>query len=115
MALKGRRFGTRESILADSKKAYPNHHWYKPMKELEELQKMNRNQQTALARLRSGQIKTLKFKNEQKTFNNCLKCISSEIYPEHILSCSELTIEDLFSRPITTVAKLERSGLQELV
>ncbi|UYV61263.1 SMARCAL1 [Cordylochernes scorpioides] len=27
---------------------------------------------------------------------------------------AELTIEDLFSRPITTIAKLERSGLQEL-
>ncbi|UYV80206.1 BOD1L1 [Cordylochernes scorpioides] len=66
--------------------AYPNHHWYKPLKQLEELQKLNRNQQTALARLRSGHIKTLKFQNGQKkTFNNCLKCNREEASPEHIM------------------------------
>ncbi|UYV69602.1 CNOT6L [Cordylochernes scorpioides] len=67
----------------------------------------------ALARLRSGHIKTLKFQNGQKTFNNCLKCNSAETSPEHILSCSELTIEDLFSRPITTILKLERNKSPE--
>ncbi|UYV79275.1 hypothetical protein LAZ67_17001887 [Cordylochernes scorpioides] len=40
--------------------------------------------------------------------------ISTTTTIHDILSCSELTIEDLFSRPITTIAKLERSGLQEL-
>ncbi|UYV75280.1 hypothetical protein LAZ67_12003281 [Cordylochernes scorpioides] len=67
--------------------AYPNHHWYKPFKQLEELQQLNRNQQTVLARLRP--YKTLKFQNRNETFNNCLKCNSAEASPEHIMLRTE--------------------------
>ncbi|GBO21860.1 hypothetical protein AVEN_262512-1 [Araneus ventricosus] len=61
--------------------------------------KENRKDQTALARLASGHLKTLRFSRGDKKFNMCTKCNMIEAIPQHLLDCVALVYDDLLKRP----------------
>ncbi|GBO45732.1 hypothetical protein AVEN_192784-1 [Araneus ventricosus] len=61
--------------------------------------KGNRKDQTALARLTSGHLKTLRFSRGDKKFNICTKCNMIEATPQHLLDCVALVYDDLLERP----------------
>ncbi|GBN31366.1 hypothetical protein AVEN_127271-1 [Araneus ventricosus] len=61
--------------------------------------KEDRKDQTALARLTSGYLKTLRFSRGDKKFNICTKCNMIEATPQHLLDCVALVYDDLLKRP----------------
>ncbi|GFS52906.1 uncharacterized protein TNCV_330681 [Trichonephila clavipes] len=46
-----------------------------------------RQDQTVLARFRSGHIKSMKFSEGRKSFEMCMSCSSEPATPDHILEC----------------------------
>ncbi|GBM40012.1 hypothetical protein AVEN_217608-1 [Araneus ventricosus] len=58
-----------------------------------------RKDQTALARLASGHLKTLRFSHGDKKFNICTKCNMIEATSQHLLDCVALVYDDLLKRP----------------
>ncbi|GBN28382.1 hypothetical protein AVEN_72417-1 [Araneus ventricosus] len=73
-----------------------------------------RSAQTALARLRSGHIKSLKFIDKEKTFSSCnCSCPAS---PAHIIDCIGASARQLWSgEGKGLVELLERHGVMDLV
>ncbi|GBN21977.1 hypothetical protein AVEN_57541-1 [Araneus ventricosus] len=73
-----------------------------------------RSAQTALAKLRSGHIKTLKFIDKEKTFSSCpCFCPAS---PAHIIDCIGASARQLWSgKGKGLVELLERHGVMDLV
>ncbi|GBM11824.1 hypothetical protein AVEN_26754-1 [Araneus ventricosus] len=67
-------------------KVPPAHEWYAGKRPGLSLQSEGtRSAQTALARLRSGHIKSLKFVDKEKTYSSCLcSCPAS---PAHVIDC----------------------------
>ncbi|GBN41426.1 hypothetical protein AVEN_15294-1 [Araneus ventricosus] len=61
--------------------------------------KVDRKEQTALARLTSGHLKTLRYSRGDKKFNICTKCIMIEATPQHLLDCVALVYDDMLKRP----------------
>ncbi|GBL88646.1 hypothetical protein AVEN_195640-1 [Araneus ventricosus] len=55
--------------------------------------------ETALARLTSGHLKTLRFSRGDNKFNICTKCNMIEAIPQHLLHCVVLVYNDLLKRP----------------
>ncbi|GBM32753.1 hypothetical protein AVEN_83725-1 [Araneus ventricosus] len=72
-----------------------------------------RSAQTALARLRSGHIKSLKFIDKEKTFSSCpCSCPAS---PAHIIDCIGASTRQLWSgEGKGLVELLERHGVMDL-
>ncbi|GBN07266.1 hypothetical protein AVEN_241519-1 [Araneus ventricosus] len=67
-------------------KVPPAHEWYAGNRPGLSLQSEGtRSAQTALARLRSGHIKSLKFVDKEKTYSSC-PC-SSPASPAHVIDC----------------------------
>ncbi|GFV07604.1 uncharacterized protein TNCV_4941082 [Trichonephila clavipes] len=56
--------------------------------------------QTLLARFRSGHIKTMKFSEGCKSFEMCTNCSSEPATPAHVLECLGLTKKDLVDDPL---------------
>ncbi|GBM79245.1 hypothetical protein AVEN_104201-1 [Araneus ventricosus] len=73
-----------------------------------------RSAQTALARLRSGHIKSLKFIDKEKAFSSCpCSCPAS---PAHIIDCIGASARQLWSgEGKGLVELLERHGVMDLV
>ncbi|GBN68560.1 hypothetical protein AVEN_114854-1 [Araneus ventricosus] len=84
----------------------PTHDWYAGNRPGLSLQSVGtRSAQTALARLRSGHIKSLKFIDKEKTFSSCpCSCPAS---PAHIIDCIGASARQLWSG--------EGKGLVELL
>ncbi|GBN09545.1 hypothetical protein AVEN_214276-1 [Araneus ventricosus] len=61
--------------------------------------KGDREDQTALARLTSGHLKTLRFSYGDKKFSICTKCNTIEATPQHLIDCVTLVYDDLLKRP----------------
>ncbi|GFW66126.1 uncharacterized protein TNCV_1710251 [Trichonephila clavipes] len=59
-----------------------------------------RQDQTLLARFRSGHIKTMKFSEGRVSFEMCTNCSSKPATPAHILECLGLTKQDLADVPL---------------
>ncbi|GBO28440.1 hypothetical protein AVEN_114644-1 [Araneus ventricosus] len=83
----------------------PTHDWYAGNRPGLPLQSVGtRSAQAALARLRSGHIKSLKFIDKEKTFSSCpCSCPAS---PAHIINCIGASARQLWSE--------EGKGLVEL-
>ncbi|GBN73126.1 hypothetical protein AVEN_171914-1 [Araneus ventricosus] len=81
---------------------------------LREMGQGTRCAQTALARLRSGHIKSLKFIDKEKTFSSCpCSCPAS---PAHIIDCIGASSRQLWSgEGKGLVELLERHGVMDLV
>ncbi|GFW37799.1 uncharacterized protein TNCV_4630041 [Trichonephila clavipes] len=73
----------------------PEHHWYQCSRPGGSLAHgFTRQDQTLLARFRSGHIKTMKFFEGGKSFEMCPNCSSEPATPFHILECLGLTKQD---------------------
>ncbi|GBO45453.1 hypothetical protein AVEN_69899-1 [Araneus ventricosus] len=93
----------------------PTHDWYAGNRPGLSLQSVGtRSAQTALARLRSGHIKSLKFIDKEKTFSSCpCSCPAS---PAHIIDCIGASARQLWSgKGKGLVELLERHGVMDLV
>ncbi|GBO08682.1 RNA-directed DNA polymerase from mobile element jockey, partial [Araneus ventricosus] len=93
----------------------PTHDWYAGNRPGLSLQSVGtRSAQTALARLRSGVIKSLKFIDKEKTFSSCpCSCPAS---PAHIIDCIGASTRQLWSgEGKGLVELLERHGVMDLV
>ncbi|GBO35537.1 hypothetical protein AVEN_202781-1 [Araneus ventricosus] len=93
----------------------PTHDWYAGNRPDLSLQSVGtRSAQTALARLRSGHIKSLKFIDKEKTFSSCpCSCPAS---PAHIIDCIGASARQLWSgEGKGLVELLERHGVMDLV
>ncbi|GBN14748.1 hypothetical protein AVEN_168240-1 [Araneus ventricosus] len=96
-------------------KAPPAHEWHagnRPGLSLKS--EGSRSTQTALARLRSGHIKSLKFVNIEKTYSSC-PC-SCPVSPDHVIDCIGASARLLWIEGVNgLVALLERHGIMDLV
>ncbi|GFY06510.1 RNase H domain-containing protein [Trichonephila clavipes] len=71
----------------------PAYHWYQCFRPGGSLTHgFTRQDQTLLARFRSGRIKTMKFSEGCKSFEMCTNCSSEPATPAHLLECLRLTI-----------------------
>ncbi|GFW80999.1 uncharacterized protein TNCV_4803671 [Trichonephila clavipes] len=73
----------------------PEHHWYQCSRPGSSLAHgFTRQDQTLLARFRSGPIKSMEFSEGRKSFEMCTNCSSEPTTPSHILECLGLTKQD---------------------
>ena len=64
-----------------------------------------RDKQTAITRLKTGVLKSLKYKNKIKTFEQCtVHLVTAD--PEHILECLEIQRQDLYDNPLMVAEKM---------
>ncbi|GBM74096.1 hypothetical protein AVEN_178676-1 [Araneus ventricosus] len=93
----------------------PTHDWYAGNRPGLSLQSVGtRSAQTALARLRSGHIKSLKFIDKEKTFSSCPR--SCPASPAHIIDCMGASTRQLWRREGKGLVELlERHGVMDLV
>ncbi|GBO38615.1 hypothetical protein AVEN_188888-1, partial [Araneus ventricosus] len=77
--------------------------------------KGGRKDQTALARLTSGHLKTLRFSRGDKKFNICPKCNMVEATPQHLLDCVALVYDDLLMRPDFVLEVMKANDLMDLI
>ncbi|GBL91591.1 hypothetical protein AVEN_23647-1 [Araneus ventricosus] len=76
--------------------------------------KGDRKDQTALARLSSGHLKTRRFSRGDKKFNICTKCNMIEATPQHLLDCVALVYDDLLKRPDFVLEVMKANDLMDL-
>ncbi|GBL80256.1 hypothetical protein AVEN_92192-1 [Araneus ventricosus] len=76
--------------------------------------KGDRKDQTALARLSSGHLKTLRFSHGDKKFNICTKCNMMEATSQRLLGCVALVYDDLFKRPDFVLEVMKANDLMDL-
>ncbi|GBM29987.1 hypothetical protein AVEN_167457-1 [Araneus ventricosus] len=77
--------------------------------------KGDRKNQTALARLTSGHLKTLRFSRGDKKFNICTKCNLIEATPQHLLDCVALVYYDLLKRQDFVLEVMKANNLMDLI
>ena len=68
-----------------------------------------RDKQTALTRLKTGVLKTMKYKDKTKTFEMC-PVHSVPADPGHILLCLDIQRQDLKANPLMVADKLGKSS-----
>ncbi|GBM39632.1 hypothetical protein AVEN_251562-1 [Araneus ventricosus] len=96
-------------------KVPPAHEWFAGNRPGLSLQSEGtRSAQTALARLRSGHIKSLKFVDKEKAYSSCpCSCPAS---PAHVIDCIGASARLLWSEGENgLVVLLERHGIMDLV
>ncbi|GBO05956.1 hypothetical protein AVEN_141741-1 [Araneus ventricosus] len=71
--------------------------------------------QTALARLTYGHLKTLRFSRGDKKFNICTKCNMIEATPQHLLDCVALVYDDLLKRPEFVLEVMKVNEFMDLI
>ncbi|GFT56348.1 uncharacterized protein TNCV_1861791 [Trichonephila clavipes] len=74
-----------------------------------------RQDQTLLARFRSGHIKSMKFSEGRKNFEMCTNCSSEPATPAHIPECLGLTKQDLADVPLLVLNFLTVFDVMDLV
>ncbi|GBM50898.1 hypothetical protein AVEN_54335-1 [Araneus ventricosus] len=77
--------------------------------------KGDRKDQTALARLSSDHLKTLRFSRGDKKFNICTKYNMIEAIPQHLLDCVALVYDDLLKRPDFLLEVIKANDLVDLI
>ncbi|GBO24559.1 hypothetical protein AVEN_121581-1 [Araneus ventricosus] len=77
--------------------------------------KGDRKDQTALARLSSCHLKTLRFSRGDKKFNICTKCNMIEATPQHLLDCVALVYDDLIKRQDFVLEVMKANDLIDLI
>lgn len=94
----------------------PEHQWYQCSRPGGSLYSgLKRQDQTTLARFRSGHLRSLIFPDGYKSFETCSKCSSDQASPEHILACLGLSKHDLFDNPLMVLDFLRVFGVMDLV
>ncbi|GBM29407.1 hypothetical protein AVEN_253924-1 [Araneus ventricosus] len=88
---------SRKAFVNISWRHPPSHSWYRSEGPGATIHfKGDRKDQTALARLTSGHLKTLRFSRGDKKFNICTKCSMIEATSQHLLNCVALVYDDHF-------------------
>ncbi|GFV63598.1 uncharacterized protein TNCV_625931 [Trichonephila clavipes] len=94
----------------------PERHWYQCSRPGGSLaHDFTRQDQTLLARFRSGHIKSMKFSEECKSFEMCTNCSSEPATPAHILECLGLTKQNLADVPLLVLDFLKVYDVMDLV
>ncbi|GBM44458.1 hypothetical protein AVEN_184674-1 [Araneus ventricosus] len=75
----------------------------------------DRKDQTSLARLASGHLKTLRFSRGDKKFNICAKCNMIEAIPQHLLDPGALVYDDLLKQPDFELEVMKANDLMDLI
>ncbi|GBM56482.1 hypothetical protein AVEN_126294-1 [Araneus ventricosus] len=73
--------------------------------------KGDRKDQTALASLASGHLKTLRFSRGDKKFNICTKCNMIEATSQHLLDC----VDDLLERSDFVLEVMKANDFMDLI
>ncbi|GFU31107.1 uncharacterized protein TNCV_2193091 [Trichonephila clavipes] len=94
----------------------PEPHWYQCSHPGGSLARgFTRQDQTLLARFRSGHIKSMKFSEGRKSFEMYMNCSSEPATPAHILECLGLTKQDLADIPLQVLGYLNVHDVMDLV
>ena len=94
----------------------PVHHWFQCPRPGGSLsQGFNRQEQTTLARFRSGHLQTMKFTEGTRSFKICTHCSIEQASPDHILSCLGLSKQDLDNDPVLVLDFLRVYDVMDLV
>ncbi|GBN18519.1 hypothetical protein AVEN_163571-1 [Araneus ventricosus] len=109
-------YSRRKAFVNISWRHPPAHSWYRNEGPGATIHfKGDRKGQTALARLTSGHLKTLRFSRGDKKFNICTKCNMIEATPQHLLDCVALVYDDLLMRPDFVLEVMKANGLMDLM
>ncbi|GBN00922.1 hypothetical protein AVEN_8389-1 [Araneus ventricosus] len=77
--------------------------------------KGDRKDQTALARLNSGHLKTLRFSLGDKKFNIWTKCNMIEATPQDLLDCVALVHDGLLKLPDFVLEVMKANDLMDMI
>ncbi|GBM45207.1 hypothetical protein AVEN_168287-1 [Araneus ventricosus] len=106
-------YARRKAFVNISWRHRPTHSWYRS--EGSGNTKGDRKDQTALARLTSGDLKILRFSRSDKKFNICTKCNMIETTPQHLLDCVALVHDDLLLQPDFVLEVMKANDLMDLI
>ncbi|GBL97677.1 hypothetical protein AVEN_79522-1, partial [Araneus ventricosus] len=105
-----------KALVSISWRHPPAHSWYRCEGPGSAIRfKGDRKDQTALARLSSESLKTLRFSLGDKKFNICTKCNMIEAIPQHLLDCVALVYDDLLKRPDFVLDVMKANDLMDLI
>ncbi|GBM17349.1 hypothetical protein AVEN_13231-1 [Araneus ventricosus] len=109
-------YSRRKALVNISWRHPPAHSWYCSEGPGATIHfKGDKKDQTALARLSSGQFKTLRFSRGDKKFNICTKCNMIEAIPQHLLDCVALVYDDLLKRPDFVLEVMKANDIMDLI
>ncbi|GBM78475.1 hypothetical protein AVEN_247731-1 [Araneus ventricosus] len=109
-------YSRRKALVNISWRRPPAHSWYRSESPGAAIRfKEDRKGQTALARLSSGHLKTLRFSRGDKKFNICTKCNMIEATPQHLLDCVSLVYDSLLKRPDFVLEVMKANDLMDLI
>ncbi|GBL53433.1 hypothetical protein AVEN_194013-1, partial [Araneus ventricosus] len=109
-------YSRRKALVNISWRHPPAHSWYRCEGPGAAIRfKGVRKDQTALARLSSGHLKTLRFSRGDKKFNICTKCNMIEATPQHPLDCVALVYDELLKRPDFVLEVMRVNDLIDLI
>ncbi|GBL81680.1 hypothetical protein AVEN_93464-1 [Araneus ventricosus] len=108
-------YSSRKAFANISWRHPPVHSWYRSEGTGATIHfKGVRKDQTALARLTSGHLKTLRFSRGDKKFSMCTRCNMIEATPQHLLDCVVL-VYDLLKRPDLLLEVMKANDLMNLI
>ncbi|GBO04409.1 hypothetical protein AVEN_17956-1 [Araneus ventricosus] len=106
----------RKALINISWRHPPAHSWYRCEGSGAAIRfKGVRKDQTVLARLSSGHLKTLRFSRGYKKLTICTKCNMIEATPQHLLHCVALAYDDLLKRPDFVLEVMRANDLMDLI
>ncbi|GBM56205.1 hypothetical protein AVEN_47270-1 [Araneus ventricosus] len=109
-------YSRRKAFVNISWRHPPAHSWYRSEDPGVTIHfKGDRKYQTALARLTSGHIKTLRFSRGDTKFNICTNWNMTEATPQHLLGCVALVYDDLLKRPDFVLEVMKANHLMDLI
>ncbi|GBO21129.1 hypothetical protein AVEN_40543-1 [Araneus ventricosus] len=109
-------YSRRKAFVNISWRHPPAHSWYRSEGPGATIHfEGNRKDQTALARLTSGHLKTLRYSRVDKKFNICTKCNMIEATPQHLLDCVALVYHDLLKQPDFVLEVMKANDLMDLI
>ncbi|GBM05574.1 hypothetical protein AVEN_136417-1 [Araneus ventricosus] len=108
-------YSRRKAFVNISWRHPPAHSWYRSEgPALLHILKGNWEDQTALATLTSGHLKTLRFSRGGKKFNICTKCNMIEAISQHLLDCVAFVYDDPLKRPDFVFEVMKANDLMDL-
>ncbi|GBM53354.1 hypothetical protein AVEN_165031-1 [Araneus ventricosus] len=109
-------YSRRKALVNISWRHPPAHLWYRSKGPGAAIRfKGDRKDQTALARLSSGHLRTLRFSRGDKKLNICTKCNMIEATPQHPLDYVALVCDDLLKRPDFVLEVMKANDLMNLI
>ncbi|GBN19458.1 hypothetical protein AVEN_270878-1 [Araneus ventricosus] len=109
-------YSRRKAFVNISWRHPPAHSWYRSEGPGATIHfKEDRKDQTALARLTAGHLKTLRFSRDDKKFNICTKCNMIEATPQHLLDCVALVYDGLLKQTDFVLEVMKANNLMDLI